>query len=221
MNLPQFKNPHLKQAAFIHRSYLNENPKSKLVSNERLEFLGDAVLSFLVSEYLYKKFTFYKEGELTSVRSALVRTESLAAMAKSLDLGKHLKLSRGEEDGGGRDNPSILANTAEALIGALYLDQGLKAVKLFLEQNLLSGLEQIIKTEAYRDAKSTLQEIMQERKQISPSYKLLKSEGPDHDKVFEIGVFLGNQLLGTGKGKSKQKAEQEAARVALENLPKV
>lgn len=220
MSLPQFKDPKLKEAAFIHRSFLNENPKSRLTSNERLEFLGDAILSFLVSEDLYQKFPHHKEGELTSLRSALVRTESLAAMAKNLDLGKNLKLSRGEEESGGRKNPSILANTAEAFIGALHLDQGLEAVRRFLDQNLLPHLEQIIKTQAYKDAKSMLQEAIQEQKQASPTYKLLRSEGPDHAKIFEVGVFLGEKLLGQGGGQSKQRAEQEAAKAALENLRK-
>lgn len=220
MNLPVFKNQKLKETAFVHRSFLNENPNSNLSSNERLEFLGDAILSFLVSEFLYNKYPSYEEGELTSLRSALVRTESLADMAKDLDLGSKLMLSRGEEESGGRKNQSIMANTAEAFIGALFLDQGLEAVKKFIDQHLLPRLEHIIKTQAYKDAKSTLQEILQEQKQSSPAYKLLKSEGPDHAKVFEIGVFQGTKLLGTGKGKSKQKAEQEAARAALEYLQK-
>lgn len=215
-NLPRFKNPQLKGVAFIHRSYLNENPHLKLSSNERLEFLGDAILSFLVSSYLYKKFPHLNEGELTSLRSALVKTEMLASLAKRLNLGEELKLSRGEEESGGRKNASILANTTEALIGALYLDQGLTAVLKFLEKNLLPELSEIIKTGAYKDPKSTLQEIVQEKKQVSPTYKILKSEGPDHAKIFEVGVFLGNRLLGKGTGKSKQKAEQEAAKAALE-----
>ncbi|MDP3998171.1 MAG: ribonuclease III [bacterium] len=217
MNLPRFKNPKLKEAAFIHRSFLNEHPQLKLDSNERLEFLGDSILSFLVSGYLYEKFPRHKEGELTSLRSALVRTETLAALAKRLDLGSHLKLSQGEEESGGRETPSILANTSEALIGALYLDQGLDAVQKFLTENLLPELNKIIETQAYKDAKSMLQEVVQEKKQVSPAYKIMKSEGPDHAKVFEVGVFLGNDLLGVGKGKSKQKAEQEAAKLALEN----
>lgn len=217
MNLLPFKNPKLKEAAFIHRSHLNENPKSGLVSNERLEFLGDSILSFLVSEYLYESFPHYKEGDLTNLRAALVRTESLAQLSKQLELGSQLKLSRGEEDSGGRENPSILANTAEALIGALYLDQGLEVVRNFLQENLLPSLTQIIQTQAYKDAKSTLQEIAQEQKQASLVYKILESAGPDHAKVFVIGVFLDNKLIGKGTGKSKQKAEQEAAKAALEN----
>lgn len=217
MNLTPFKNSRLREQAFIHRSFLNENPHLNLISNERLEFLGDAILSFLVSDYLYKKFPQHKEGELTSLRSALVRTESLATLARKLNLGKNLKLSRGEEESGGRENPTILANTAEAVIGALYLDQGLGVVKVFLEQNLLPNLAQIIKTQAYKDPKSTLQELVQEKRQVSLVYKILKSAGPDHAKVFEIGVFLQGKILGKGKGKSKQKAEQEAAKAALEN----
>ena len=215
-NLPQFKSPQLRQAAFIHRSYLNENPHLKLNSNERLEFLGDAILSFLVSAYLYKKFPRLNEGELTSLRSALVKTEMLAFLAKHLNLGDELKLSRGEEESGGRKNASILANTTEALIGALYLDQGLEVVLQFLQKKLLTELSEIIKTGSYKDSKSTLQEIIQEKKQASPAYKILKSEGPDHAKIFEVGVFLGSRLLGKGTGKSKQKAEQEAAKAALE-----
>ena len=217
MSLPHFKNPKVKEAAFIHRSFLNENPKSDLTSNERLEFLGDSILSFLVSDHLYKKFPQHKEGDLTNLRAALVRTETLASLAKRLDLGQKLKLSRGEEESGGRKNTSILANTTEALIGALYLDQGLEAVLKFLQENLLPELEQIIKNHSYKDAKSLLQEIAQNQKQISPDYKILKMEGPDHARIFQVGVFLADKILGKGKGKSKQKAEQEAAKVALEN----
>lgn len=218
MNLPLFKNPKLKEAAFIHRSFLNENPDLKLTSNERLEFLGDSILSFLISDYLYRRFSEYTEGDLTSIRSALVRTEALASLAKRLDLGSNLKLSRGEEESGGKKNPSILANTAEAFIGALYLDQDLKAVEKFLKVYLLPDLERIIQTQSFKDPKSTLQEVIQEQKQATPIYKIIKSEGPDHAKVFEVGVFLGEKLLGSGMGKSKQKAEQEAAKVALENF---
>lgn len=221
MNPLRFKNPKLKEAAFIHRSFLNENPNRDITSNERLEFLGDAILSFLVSDYLYKKFPDYNEGQLTNFRSALVRTEALANLAKKLDLGQELKLSRGEEETGGRTNPSLLANATEALIGSLYLDQGLEAVQKFLEDNLLPALNQIIKTHAYKDAKSMLQEIIQEKSQASPIYKILKTEGPDHAKSFQVGAFLGKKLLGVGKGKSKQKAEQEAAKTALENWTKV
>lgn len=218
MNLPPFKNPNLKEAAFIHRSFLNENPDLKLTSNERLEFLGDSILSFLISDYLYQRFPQYTEGDLTSIRSALVRTETLASLAKRLDLGSKLKLSRGEEESGGKKNPSILANTAEAFIGALYLDQGLKAVEKFLKIHLLPELDKIIQTQSFKDPKSTLQEVIQEKKQATPVYKILKSEGPDHAKVFEVGAFVGEKLLGLGKGKSKQKAEQEAAKIALENF---
>lgn len=217
MSPPPFKDPRLRQAAFIHRSYLNENPKSRLASNERLEFLGDAILSFLISEYLYQRFPKHEEGKLTNLRSALVKTESLARLAKKLDLGKSLKLSRGEEETGGRENPAILANTSEALIGALYLDQGLEAIRDFLSQNLIPELDQIIETQAFKDPKSLLQEVSQEKKQATPIYKTLKSEGPDHAKIFWMGVFLRGKLLGKGAGKSKQKAEQEAAKAALEN----
>lgn len=218
MSLPHFRNQKIKEAAFIHRSFLNENHGLNIASNERLEFLGDAILSFLVSDYLYKEFPGYEEGDLTNLRAALVRTETLAAVAQKLDLGKELKLSRGEEDSGGRENPSILANTTEALIGAIYLDGGLEAVSKFLQDNLLPNLAPIIRTQAYKDAKSALQEIIQNKKQTSPVYKILKSEGPDHAKIFKVGVFWENKLLGKGEGKSKQKAEQKAAKVALENL---
>lgn len=218
MSLLHFKNSKIKEAAFIHRSFLNENAGSKLVSNERLEFLGDAILSFLVSEYLYKEFPKFEEGRLTNLRSALVRTESLASLARKLNLGEELKLSRGEEESGGRKNPSILANTFEAFVGALYLDQGLEVVRRFLHENLFPIVAQIIESRSYIDAKSALQEVVQEKKQISPVYKTLESEGPDHAKIFQVGVFLEGKLLGKGGGKSKQKAEQEAAKAALENL---
>ncbi|MBI4100325.1 ribonuclease III [Candidatus Microgenomates bacterium] len=219
MNLPKFKSQQLKDSAFIHRSFLNEKPELHLSSNERLEFLGDAILSFIVSDYLYQNFPKHKEGDLTSFRAALVRTEALADLSQKLDLGKYLKLSRGEEEGGGRQNPSILANTAEALIGALYLDQGLEAVRQFVEKNLLPNLTEIIKSQAYKDAKSLLQERAQETKQLSPVYRVLKTEGPDHAKIFHVGVFIQEKLIGTGKGASKQKAEQEAAKMALEKSP--
>lgn len=216
MNLPKFKNQKLKEAAFIHRSCLNENPTLGLSSNERLEFLGDAIISFVVSEYLYQKFPKHQEGDLTSFRAALVRTKSLASLAQKLELGNHLKLSRGEEETGGRQNPSILANTVEALVGALYLDQGMEMTKNFLQENLLPQIGEIIRTESYKDSKSRLQEIVQTEKRVAPIYKILKYSGPDHARQFTVGVYVENKLLGKGQGRSKQAAEEQAARIALE-----
>lgn len=215
MNLPQFKNQKLLDLAFIHRSYLNENPNLGLSSNERLEFLGDAVLSLTVSEFLYQKFPHYNEGDLTALRSAMVKTKTLAHLAQTLDLGSRLKLSRGEEESGGRKNLTLLANVFESVIGALYLDQGLSSVKKFIQTVLLPEIEEIIKTGAYKDAKSEFQEVVQDKLRFSPVYKVLKSEGPDHAKIFTIGVYVQGKLFGQGSGHSKQEAEEVAAVAAL------
>lgn len=221
MSLPKFKNQNLKETAFTHRSYLNETSRKKLSSNERLEFLGDSILSLIVSGYLYQNFPQLEEGDLTNLRAALVRTQTLAKVAKKLKLGPELKLSHGEEESGGRNNPTLLTNTFEALIGALYLDQGIEVVNNFVRTNLLSELEEIIKKGTYKDFKSRFQEIVQEKKRISPVYRVLESSGPDHAKRFLVGVYVGQKLWGKGQGSSKREAEQNAAQLALEKLGKI
>lgn len=215
-----FKNEKLLRQAFVHRSYLNETREFS-ESNERLEFLGDAVLSFLTSHFLYQSYPRYPEGTLTNIRSSLVKTTSLKEISKNLGLGELLYLSRGEEDSGGRVNQSLLADTFEALLGAIFLDQGIENAKKFLKDYLFPKTEEIIKTKAYIDFKSLLQEIIQETSRISPTYRVTKSEGPDHAKTFWIEAVVGEKLLGAGLGKSKQEAEQMAASNALEKMGKI
>ena len=217
--IPKFQNQDLLKQAFIHRSFLNES-KQKEESNERLEFLGDSILSFVVSEYLYKKYPDYKEGVLTNLRSLLVNTKSLAIIAKDLELGTLLQLSRGEEESRGRENDSLLANAFEALIGALFLDQGIKSVAEFLDDTLLFKSDILVKKYSLKDPKSLLQEYVQGQKQKSPVYEVLKEEGPPHAKVFTVGVYIQNVLAGQGQGKSKQEAEEKAAEEALERNQK-
>ncbi len=213
--IPTFKNPALFEQAFIHRSYLNET-KEALASNERLEFLGDSILSFVVSSHLFTAYPKFNEGALTNLRSLVVNTKSLASLSKTLGFGAFLKLSRGEEESMGRENASLLANSLEAFIGALYLDQGLTAVKKFLEGALIPQIEEYVKKRTFKDPKSLLQEFVQSQKQTSPAYKVIFEEGPPHAKIFTVGVYVKNNLLGEGKGKSKQEAEEEAAKKALE-----
>jgi len=215
-----FKKKELLEQAFIHRSYLNEAKKKDLSSNERLEFLGDAVLEFLTSSFLFQNFPKRREGELTNLRSAIVCTKTLSQIAKKLDLGQFLKLSKGEEKEGGRKNPSILADTFEALLGAIYLDQGIDQAKGFLEKTLFPHVKKIIAKKNLKDPKSLFQEVVQERIKVSPLYKVLKEEGPDHAKKFEVGVFVEEKLYGVGLGKSKQEAEEKAAQTAIENWRK-
>lgn len=214
-----FKNKHLLEQAFIHRSYLNEVKKKRLASNERLEFLGDSVLAFLTSSFLYENSP-QPEGVLTNLRSAIVCTKTLSKIAKKLNLGEFLKLSKGEEKEGGRENPSILANTFEALLGAIFLDQGIPVAKHFLEGFLFPYAKKIISKEDIKDPKSLFQELVQEKIKVSPIYKVLKEEGPDHAKKFEVGVFVEEKLYGVGFGKSKQEAEEEAAKIAIERWRK-
>lgn len=215
----QFKNPTLLTQAFVHRSYLNE-ARNQRESNERLEFLGDAVLSFLTSRFLFTTYTDYSEGKLTNVRSSLVNTKSLSEIASSLHLGDLLFLSHGEQESGGRQNTSLLADVFEALLGAIFLDQGIDAARVFLETYLFTKTEEIINKKTYLDYKSQLQEIVQEKTRVSPTYVVTKSEGPDHAKTFWIEVRQGTEILGSGVGKSKQEAEQAAAKNALESMPK-
>lgn len=211
------KNLSFYQNAFIHRSYLNE-VKGKIASNERLEFLGDSVLSLIVSQKLYTLRPEDTEGELTNLRSYIVRTESLAQAASKLNLGKYLKLSHGEEVSGGRTNPQILANTYESLLAAIYLDQGFTPSQNFVEITLLELFADIIKIGAPKDPKSVLQEKSQSFLKTSPKYQIITSSGPDHAKTFTIGVFINNQKYGQGSGASKQQAEEKAAKEALKML---
>src|SRR3989338_7642220 len=219
MKLPEFKNKKLFDQVFIHRSYLNET-KDMLESNERLEFLGDSILSLVVSAHIFDKYKTSKEGQLTSIRSVLTNTETLYEISKELGLGELLKLSRGEEAGGGRSNKTILANTLEALIGGIYLDQGIDAAKKFIEENIISRTEKIIEAQGLKDPKSSHQEKIQETHRESPVYKVIKEEGPDHDKSYTIGVYIDEKLLAEGVGKSKHEAEKSAARNALQKMLK-
>lgn len=215
-----FTDPVKLKQAFVHRSYLNES-RDYLESNERLEFLGDAILSFLTSHYLYSTYPEYPEGTLTNIRSGLVKTTSLYEIARTLKLGELLFLSHGEEDSGGRTNQSLLADTFESLLGAIFLDQGLDRAKNFLTANLFPKAALIIETKSYIDYKSLLQEIIQQDSRVSPTYRVIKSEGPDHAKTFWIEAVAGDTILGAGVGKSKQEAEQSAASNALEKMGKL
>lgn len=212
-----FKNEDLLKNAFIHRSYLNEHKDFQGQSNERMEFLGDSVLSLVVTTHLFKKLPQSPEGELTQYRAALVRTETLAALAQTLDLGAYLFLSKGEEDTGGRSNNSILADTFEALIGAIYLDQGLEPAHKFIDQTILLNWKKLLQN-AVTDSKSKLQETLQKLYHESPTYTLISSWGPDHARNFEMGVYSKSKLLGSGVGKNKQEAAQNAAQDALTKI---
>lgn len=216
-NLPKLKNQKLAVQAFVHRSYLNES-KKEIESNERLEFLGDSILSFVVSEHLYRNYPDFDEGILTNLRSLVVNTKSLAKEAKQLGFGKNLFLSKGEEESKGRENDSILANTFEAVIGALYLDQGIASVTEFLENTTIPHIREFVEKKVFKDPKSLLQESVQAKKQNSPIYKVLSEEGPAHAKIFTVGVFIENQKKGIGVGRSKQEAEELAAEQALNQL---
>lgn len=209
-----FKNKDLLTQSFCHRSFLNENPSFHLDNNERLEFLGDAVLELVVTDYLYKNYQ-NPEGELTNWRAALVNAQNLAKVAGILGLENYLLLSKGESKDKGRARQYILANTLEAFLGALYLDRGLKQVSQFIERYLLSDLPRILKKGIWKDAKSQFQEIAQEKLKTTPIYKILKEWGPDHIRHFVTGVFLGDELVGKGEGSSKQESEEKAAQKAL------
>lgn len=210
----EFNDLDLLVMAFTHRSYLNEHKKSVSAHNERLEFLGDAVLELVVTEYLYANFD-EPEGILTNWRSALVRTESIGAAAARCGFEPLLRLSRGEKRGTDRAREQILANSFEAVIGALYLDQGYEAAKKFITDNLLSTFKEILETGSWMDPKSHLQEIAQSQEGHTPIYKVLEESGPDHDKLFVVGVFVGDVLKGKGSGPSKQAGQQKAAEAAL------
>ncbi len=209
-----FNNIDLLVTAFTHRSYLNEHKKTVKEHNERLEFLGDAVLELIVTEFLFGNYS-DPEGVLTNWRSALVRTESIGAAAARSGFEPLLRLSRGEKHGTDRARQQILANSFEAVIGALFLDQGYEVVKRFINDNLIVTFKQILDTGSWMDPKSHLQEIVQSRDGFTPVYKVVGEEGPDHDKVFAVGVFVDGQLKGRGSGPSKQAAQQQAAEAAL------
>ncbi len=210
-----FKDKKLITQAFVHRSYLNENRSAPLAHNERLEFLGDAVLELIVTEYLFARYPEKPEGELTAYRSALVNAVTLAQVAESIGVNDFLLLSKGEAKDKGRARQVIMANAIEAIIGAIFLDQGYDSAKKFVETCILHLTDSIIADKSFIDAKSQFQEKAQEVTGITPSYKTLKEEGPDHDKVFTVGVYLDQELVVEGNGKSKQEAEQEAAQKAL------
>lgn len=215
----KFQDNDLLETAFTHRSYLNE-VKDVRESNERLEFLGDSILSFIISLYLYKARRKDNEGDLTNLRSYIVKTKSLADASEKLNLGSYLKLSKGEEQSGGRQNTQLLANTFEAFLGAVFLDQGLNGAEKVVEQILLPIFASEIQAGPPKDAKSQLQEVVQNQTKQSPHYKILKTSGPDHAKEFLVGVFVKGKPVGQGKGLSKQAAEEEAAEQALEKLVK-
>lgn len=213
----KFKNKNLFDTALTHRSWVNEHPRAR-DHNERLEFLGDAVLELVVSEKLYLKFPYEKEGFMTSLRANLVNTVNLSNVAKKIAIGQEIFLSKGEEDGGGRINQSLLANSVEALIGAIYLDQGLSNADKFITENLISQIDEKL-TKPLKDAKSRLQELLQSQGFATPRYKVVKEAGPDHAKEFTVQVHVKDEVLGKGSGKSKAEAEQSAAENSLVNFP--
>lgn len=211
----KFKNKDLLRQALVHRSYLNEHRNFELDHNERLEFLGDAVLELVTTDYLYKNFS-NPEGELTNYRAALVNSKMLAEIAEELGLGEYLLMSRGEAKDAGRARQYLLANAAEAVIGAIYLDQGYRKAKKFISDNFLCRMDSVIEKKLYQDPKSKFQEKAQEETGITPSYQVLKEWGPDHDKHFLVGIFLDDEKVAEGEGISKQSAQRKAAKKGLE-----
>ena len=211
-----FKNEGLLRQAFTHRSYLNEHRDEEAEHNERLEVLGDAVLELVVTHFLYEKFPERPEGDLTAFRAALVNAVTLSEVASEIGMNDYLLLSRGEAKDTGRARGILLANAIEALIGAIYLDQGYEAAEMFIEKFLFPKMDEIMKKKLWRDPKSTLQEKAQEAEGATPYYTVVRETGPDHDKQFIVGVYVKDMLLAQGGGKSKQEAEQDAARNALE-----
>lgn len=211
-----FSNPALIEQAFTHRSYLNENRAPGKEHNERLEFLGDAVLELVVTEFLYAKFPEKPEGELTAYRAALVNTVSISEAGAALGMNDFLLLSRGESRDTGRARQIILANAFEALIGALYLDAGYDVAQKFIADQLFHKTDEVVAKRLWQDAKSRLQELAQEKLKLTPVYQLLDQSGPDHDRTFVVGAFLGNEKAAMGEGRSKQEAEQAAAQKALD-----
>lgn len=216
-----FKDKTLLQRSVVHRSYLNEYVSFPLMDNERLEFLGDAVIDFVVAEFLYNHYPEMDEGQLTRLRAALVRTESLAEQAELLDIGAHLRLGRGEVANGGRSRPNTLCAAFEALIGAVYLDQGIDVVTKLIVERFLPVAERVLQSQSDRDAKSLLQELTQAEAQTIPVYHIIAERGPDHAKEFTVEVRFNGKTIGTGHGRSKQSAEQSAARDALDRVQSI
>ncbi len=210
-----FADPTVLLSAVTHRSYLNEHREATWEHNERLEFLGDAVLELVVTDYLFSKYPEKPEGELTAIRAALVNTNSLAAASEILGVNKYLLMSKGESKDEGRARQYILANVFESCIGAMYLDQGYDSAKKFIADRLFGNTEDIVKQRLWQDAKSRFQELSQEHASITPTYDTLSQDGPDHDRIFTVGVFLRHEKVGEGKGRSKQEAEQQAAQAAI------
>jgi len=216
-----FKNKSWLKEALVHRSYLNEAKDPKLRSNERLEFLGDSVLAFWVSDQIFHRFPDLPEGKLTFIRTYLVRTETLTKLSQKLNLGRFLLMSKGEEQSGGRENPVLLANAFEAITGAIFLDQGMEGISTFLQSQLEPLIASISNVENLKDNKSRFQELAQAKGWGTPIYKLISSFGPDHQKTFIMGVYLEDKLLAEGQSRSKQEAEEEAAKKALEILNQI
>lgn len=214
-----FVNKELLKDALTHRSYVNEHKECK-TNNERLEFLGDAVLELVVSDYLYNKYFDRAEGELTSFRSALVKTESLAETATTLNIGEYMLLSKGEEDTGGREKSYLLANTFEAIIGGMYLDSGYSSCKEFIHAHLIEKLTDIVKNRLDIDSKTKIQEMAQAKYKVTPIYEVIDEQGPDHDKEFTVVVKIEKREIGKGKGSSKQRAEEDAATKGIEYIKK-
>lgn len=214
-----FKEPALLEQALLHMSYINENSGNGKVSNERMEFLGDAVLGLVIAEKLYHDFPELDEGEMTRLRAAVVSRDTLARIARTVNLGDFLYLGKGEEASGGRSKPSNLARALEAVIAAIFLDQGLGAARDFILELFGAELEKAINQDAGVDYKSRLQELMQSERQQTPTYRIVEVQGPDHAREFTVEVMVGKRVLGQGKGRSKKTAEEEAARFALDRLP--
>ena len=218
----KFNNQTLLENVFIHRSYLNEHKSSKLPSNERLEFLGDSVLSLITSVYLFKNYPNLKEGDYTEIKSAIVKMDSLAEAAKKINLNDFLLLSKGEEKGAGRSNNNILADCFEALIAAIFLDQNFEMAYVFVVNFLFKEkLDYLLKNNLYLSAKSKLQELIQGKYKMTPVYKVLEEKGPEHKRTFKIGVYFNNKKLGVGIAPSKKEAEEEAAKEAFANLKSI
>ena len=215
-----FQNPELLEIALTHRSYLNEHQGAKLQNNERQEYLGDAVLELIISDYIFRKYPDKAEGELTSIRSAVVRTESLAEESRKLGIGEHLQMSKGEKDSGGKDKDYLLANAYEAVLGAIYLDSGMESCIQFVTRTLVPKIDNIVENNLFIDPKTQAQEIIQSRYKTTPTYEIVKEEGPDHDKKFTVALLINRKEKAQGQGTSKQKAEESAALTAIEIIEK-
>lgn len=216
----EFKDEELLKTALTHRSFLNENRGMELKNNERLEFLGDAVLELIVSYRLFSTYPNRAEGELTGIRSALVKTESLAEQSRKLNIGDFLLMSKGEEDSGGRDKDYLLANAYEAILGAIYIDKGFEECKDFVERTILKQLDLIVENQLFIDPKTKVQELIQAKYRVTPTYEIVEEKGPDHEKLFTVVLKIGEKFSCKGHGPSKQKAEEEAAAKAIEKIEK-